>query len=100
MIWSVFVVVYLLLSPPSFSSHLPSVESDFEDVDETVVFAPGTTSSCLNVTIFDDTAFQKTRYFMLQIGDVEENVHVYVGTLEIHIHDDDGKEIDHAWLGS
>jgi hypothetical protein len=68
--------------------------SDFVEVDTTVVFPPWSADDsrmCFNVTILDDSNFQKERSFSLEIGDVEDNVRLLVSSLEVTVHDDDSE---------
>lgn len=75
---------------------LLSAGSDFESLEETVIFPPGSVngsngmSACVTVTIVNNTAFEKSEYFALVIVAVEDNV-VILFNLTIHIIDDDCK---------
>lgn len=69
--------------------------SDYESVDITVSFPENSedgSQSCFDVSITNDTLFEKTQNFSLHIGAVEDNVHVHNEYFIVSIHDDDCKE--------
>lgn len=70
-------------------------ESDFGIVEDfTITFDEGSTdgdTECFDVSIFSNSAFEKTENFSLRIVAVEENVHLHIDELTITILDDDCK---------
>lgn len=68
--------------------------SDYVAVTEVLTFPEGSIEgarSCLNISILDDMAFEKTEYFTVDIGNTPGNVQVHIASTSVHIMDDDSK---------
>ena len=69
---------------------------DFEMVEAMLYFDVGSGNGdrvCTNVTILDNTAFEKDEYFFLQVTS-EMNVVIHDNTSTVHIVDDEGMPLN------
>lgn len=63
-------------------------------MQETLTFPAGSVTGdtlWLDIPLINNPSFEKTEYFYVHVGDVEENVVVHQQYVPVHIYDDDCK---------